>query len=169
MIYSTYTAFAGTVFLALTFALVPLSTQTIQSEQCSKQDLRALLQPGDSAYAMAMSLAQTLGTKGFTVKCVLRSKMSGLFKGQKGEALFRTHLGDFEAIFLPKEITFEQMTVIERRRNGWYNYSFEGDPEPLPPNEIQSPRRQFFVMQSNFLLETSSDELAEKLRLAVAK
>ena len=95
--------------------------------------------------------------------------MEGEFEGQDGAALFRTNRGDFEAMFMPKQKTFEKMKVLERQENGWYVYSFEGDPKPRPSSGIESPRRIYFVKHAHLLLETSNDLLAEDLRQAVSK
>jgi hypothetical protein len=165
---SAHTTFVGNVFFVITLLLASPSFLSGQSEKCSDQDLLAVLQPTNKAYSMAMELAQTLRAGDFTINCVLRSKEEGLFEGLEGAALFRTNRGDFEAIFLPKQRTFEKLRVLERQENGWYIYSFEGDPKPWPANRIESPRRIYFVKHSHMLLETSNDVLAEDLRRAVS-
>lgn len=165
---SAHTTFVANVFFGVTLLLASPSVLTRQSEKCSDLDLVAVLQPADKAYSMAMGLAQTLRARDFTIKCVLRSKEEGLFEGLEGAALFRTNRGDFEAIFLPNEKTFERLRVVERQENGWYIYSFAGDPKPWPANRIESPRRIYFVKHSHMLLETSNDMLAEDLRRVVS-
>jgi hypothetical protein len=162
-------AFFGNVFFGVTLLLALPSFLTGQSEKCSDSDLVAVLQPTDQAYSMAMELAETLQAEGFIIKCMLRSKMEGAFEGQYGAALFRTNRGDFEAMFLSKQKTFEKMKVLERRENGWYFYSFEGDPNPRSLSRMESPRRKYFVKHAHLLLLTSNDLLAEDLRQAVSK
>ncbi|HEX3227689.1 MAG TPA: hypothetical protein VHQ95_01920 [Pyrinomonadaceae bacterium] len=165
---SGHTAFLSNVFFAVTLVFCSPSVLTSQSEKCSDQDLLAVLQPTDKVYSTAMELAQTPRARDFTIKCVLHSKQEASFEGLEGAALFRTNRGDFEAIFLPKQETFEGLKVLERQENGWYIYSFEGEPKPWPANRIESPRRIYFVKHSHMLLETSNDVLAEELRQAVS-
>jgi len=163
-------ALVGNVFFGVMLLIALPSFLTGQSEKCSDRDLLAVLQPTDEAYSMAMELAKTLQAEGFIIKCMLRSKMGSMFEGQADAALFRTDRGDFEAMFLPKQKTFEKMIVLEREENGWYVYSFEGDPKPAwTPNRMESPRREYFVQHANLLLETSDGLLVEDLRRAVSK
>jgi hypothetical protein len=86
-------------------------------------DPPAFLQAGDPAYVDAMELAQTLRSRGFTSKCVLRSTMEGAFEGMEGAALYRTDRGDFEALFLAKPQTFVGLIVMEEQRNGIHTRS----------------------------------------------
>jgi hypothetical protein len=160
--------FAGNVFFGVALLVALPAFPTAQSDKCSDSDLRAVLQPTDQGYTMAVALAKTLQAHDFIIKCALRSKMGGAFEGQDSAALFRTNRGDFEAIFLLKQMSFENLKVLERQENGWYFYSFEGDPKPLSGG-VQSPRPMYFVKHANFLLETSDDRLAEDLRRAVSK
>src|SRR5439155_27213663 len=44
-------------------------------------------------YVGAMELAPIFRSRGFTVKCVLRSTMEGAFEGLEGAALYRTDRG----------------------------------------------------------------------------
>src|SRR5258705_7565564 len=104
---SAQTTFVANVFFGVTLLFASPSVLTGQSEKCNDQDLLAVLQPADKAYSKAMELAETLRAGDFIIKCVLRSKQEGLFEGLEGAALFRTNRGDFEALFLPKEKTFE--------------------------------------------------------------
>src|SRR2546428_1353827 len=92
---SAYTMFVGIAFFCATLLLPPPSFPNGQSDKCSDLDMVAVLQPTDkSSYSMAMELAQTLQAKGFTIKCVLTSKMGGFFEELEGAALFRTNRGD---------------------------------------------------------------------------
>jgi len=162
--------FVGNVFFGVMLSLALPSVLIGQSEKCSDRDLLAALQPTDKEYSMAIELAKTLQAEGFIIKCMLRSKMEGSFVGQDDAALFRTDRGDFEAMFLPKQKTFEKMEIIERQENGWYVYSYEGDPKPAwATKRTESPRRIYYVKHANLLLETWDDLLAEDLRRAVSK
>ena len=76
--------------VALLFA-TPRSVLQPKAAQCNPP---AFLQAGDPAYVDAMELAQTLRSRGFTVKCVLRSTMEGAFEGLEGAALYRTDRGE---------------------------------------------------------------------------
>jgi len=104
-----------------------------------------------------------LRSRGFTVKCVLRSTMEGAFEGLEGAALYRTDRGDFEALFLPKPQTFAGMIVIEEQQNGRYTYSFHGTPRPWPANRVDSPRPISFLWHANHFLVIRDDQLRVKL------
>jgi hypothetical protein len=159
---SVHTTFVGIVFFGVT-QLLPLSSfPKGQSAKCSE----AVLEPTNKAYPMAMELARMLQAKGFTIECVLLSKL-GFFEELEGAALFRTTSGDFDALFLPKPKTFEKLNVLERPENGWYFYSFEGDPKSRPGDGIQSPRRWYFVKHANMLLVMDDDALAKDLRRVI--
>jgi len=163
-------AFVGNIFFGVMLLIALPSFLTGQSEKCSDRDLLAVLQPTDEEYSMAMELAKTLQAEGFIIECMLRSKMGSMFEGQDGAALFRTDRGDFEAMFLPKQKTFEKMEVLERQENGWYVYSYEGVPKPSwATKRRESPQRIYYVKLANLLLETWDDLLAEDLRRAVSK
>jgi hypothetical protein len=164
---SVHTTFVGIVFFGMTL-LSPLpSFPEGRSAKCSDLDLVAVLQPTDKAYSMAMELAQTLQSKGFTINCILLSKMGGFFEELEGAALFRTNRGDFEALFLPKPKTFERVGILERQENGRYIYSFEGDPKPGSSTGIDSSRRRYFVKHAHMLLDVDDDALANALHRAV--
>ena len=138
------------------------------SEECSSNELLALLKPNDPAYPDAMELTRTLQSHGFIVKCVLQSKMSGTFAGQTGAALFKTDQGDFEVLFLPKEQSFDSLKTIERRENGRFLYSFEGDPRPHSPHPIDSKYPMFFEKHANEFFITSQPELAKTIVKALS-
>jgi len=163
----TSSRFVGNVFLGVTLLLALPAFLRGQSERCSDQDLLALLQPADNAYTMAMELATKLQAEDFIIKCVLRSKKEGMFEGLDGAALIRTNRGDFEAMFLPKYKSFENLKVLERREIGWYFYWFEGEPKPWLANRIESPRPLYFVKHANLLLTMSDNLLAEDLHRAL--
>jgi hypothetical protein len=48
--------------------------------------------------------------------------MTGMFEGQEGAALYRTSLGDFDALFLPVSQRFDALQILERRQDGRYLY-----------------------------------------------
>src|SRR5262249_51805391 len=88
------------------------------------------LQRSDPAYADADAFARTLAERGVIVSCIAPSKMVGTFEGQKGAALFRTSVGDFEFLVLPASQTFDALEIVARRQRGRYLYSFAGQPKP---------------------------------------
>ena len=133
------------------------------SEECSSNELLALIKTDDLAYADAMDLARSLQVHGFIVKCVLQSKMVHTFEGQQGAALFRTDQGDFEALFLPKPQTFASLEVIERRENGRLLYWFRGNPRPASPHPIDSAYPIFFGKHMNQLFITSESQLVASI------
>jgi hypothetical protein len=113
-----------------------------------------------------MALAQTLRNQGFTVKCVLQSKMIGLFEGEQGAALYRTNRGDVERLFLRKTQIFA-VQPVEKRRNGRYIYSFGGNPHPTGGSwDCATPT--YFTQRGNQLFVTSDAQLAADLDKALA-
>src|SRR5262245_12092692 len=98
------------------------STSSAQPEQCSSEDLRAVLRTSDSAYAETVALTKDLENRGYVVQCVLQSKLASFFEGQSGAALYRTDRGDFEALFLTKPRTFSSVRLIEHTDGGRYLY-----------------------------------------------
>jgi hypothetical protein len=137
------------------------------SDSCTPNDLLAIVKPDDPAYADAMNLARTLQAHGFIVKCVLQSKMSHIFDGQKGAALFRTDHGDFEALFLPTPQTFASVELIEWRENDRFLYSFRGRPSPTSLQPIDSAYPMFFDGHANQFFVTSNRQLAASIAMAV--
>jgi hypothetical protein len=136
------------------------------SEECTLNDLLAVVKPDDPAYVDAVSLARTLEAHGFIVRCVLQSKMVGIFEGQTGAALFRTDYGDFEVLFLPPSQTFASVEVIERHENDRFLYTFRGSPSPTS-GSIDSPRPMFFERHANQFFVTSNRQLADSVATAV--
>jgi hypothetical protein len=136
------------------------------SEECTQNDLLAVVKTDDPAYVDAMRLARTLEAHGFIVRCVLRSKMVSIFEGQIGAALFRTDYGDFEVLFLPASQTFLSVEVIERHENDRFLYTFRGSPSPTS-GPIDSPRPMFFERQANQFFVTSNRQLADSVATAV--
>lgn len=126
------------------------------------------LVPEDTAYADAAALARDLSDHGFIITCVAPSKMTGMFEGQEGAALYRTNRGDFEALFLPKPQTFDELQVIERQERGRYLYSFGGRPKPSPANLIDGSSPVYFIKYVNQLLVASDKELAAHLGTTLA-
>ncbi|SRR6266566_3946369 len=127
------------ILLLICSALLCLGSQSAWGNQqpCGPEEAQALLPVGNPAYADAVDLVRTLSSRGFVVKCILSSKMEGLFAGQEGAALYRTNRGDFETLFLPKSQNFNALQVVERRETGGYVYSFRGSPPPWPaPSEL---------------------------------
>lgn len=158
------------VFVARSIAMVLLVWSVPcggQSPQCGAQDLRAVLKSTDKAYWLAMNLAERLRNQNISPKCVLRSTMEGLFEELEGAALYRTDRGDFEALFLPKGLTFDALEVVERSESGRYIYSFSGRPKPWPANRIENIRRMHFIKHANELVIVRDSELAAHLQAAL--
>jgi hypothetical protein len=86
-----------------------------------------------------MDIGRNLMDHGFIVKCVLPSKMDGLFDGQKGAALYRTDGGEFDVLFLPKAETFDAVELVEQKQGKTYVYSFRGTPHSLPAWKARRP------------------------------
>jgi hypothetical protein len=133
------------------------------SQECSSNELLARLKPGDPAYEDATDVAQSLQSHGFIVKCILQSKMAHMFEGQIGAALFKTDHGEFEALFLPKEQSFESLVSTEHRDAGRFLYSFEGDPRPTSSQPINSKYPMFFEKHANKLFMTRESGLGKNI------
>jgi hypothetical protein len=122
---------------------------------CSPAELRNVLRPSDPAYVDAIRLAATLQKQGFTIQCVLPSKFSQFLPRQTGAALFRTTMGDFEALFRPKEQNFDDVLIVEKRDGNLsssrdatgYRYTLR-DPQGLKLQDMAG-RETFFVRHDN--------------------
>ena len=152
--------------LALAFFGFGAAHAASQTDGCADGNWPSL-QASDPAYEDAMALARTLGDRGFTVRCIAPSKMTGTFAGQKGAALFRTNRGNFEALFLPKPQTFDHLDIVERKESGRYLYSFSGRPAPWPANLIDGPRPTFFIKHMNRLVVAQDKATADALGAAL--
>jgi hypothetical protein len=138
------------------------STRPEQADPC---DRRALLPPTDPAYLEAMDLARTLKRHGLSVRCVMLSKEAQMFDGQLGAAFFRTASGDFDALFLPRSQTWDELKVVEQRDQGGYTrYHFGGAPKYSGTWEGKSV---YFVRHRNQLLHSPNQPLVAKLRAAL--
>jgi hypothetical protein len=161
----------------ITFAMIGLVTlavvrtiatqDAVPSAGCADLHWPAL-ERNDVAYAHAAALARALIEHGFTITCVAPSKMTGMFEGEVGAALYRTNQSDFEALFLPKPQSFAELDVLERQENGRYMYSFRGRPNPWPANLIDASHPVYFIKHVNQLIITDDKELAAHLRTTLA-
>ena len=118
---------------------------------CPPEELDNLLQRSDSAYADAEGLSATLHNEGLTILCVLPSKFAHFLPRQTGAALFRTTIGDFEALFRPKEQNFDDVFISETkdRRTMEYDYTFrDGQGRKL---RDMIGRETFFLRRQNIL------------------
>jgi hypothetical protein len=150
------------IVLAGWFAAPPLLAQ---SDQCRPEETAALLPPADPAYDDAIELMRAISEHGFTIKCVLTSKMGSFFGGLEGAALFRTTDGDFDALFLRSPKTFADLKINERHLKAGFGYTFAG--KPSRTNRMESVRRQYFLKNTNRLLVLSDDPLRIKLMRAL--
>jgi hypothetical protein len=154
------------IFLAILFLSPRTTSAATQGSECSAQESLAVLKANDPVYPDAMALAETLRNHGFIVKCVLQSKMVGLFEGEQGAALYRTNRGDFEGLFLPKSQIFA-VRPIEKRHKGRYIYSFAGAPHPTG-GSWDCAKQTYFTQRANQLLVTSDEQLLADLDKALA-
>jgi len=136
------------------------------SEECTQNDLLAVIKQDDPAYVDAAGLARTLEVHGFIVRCVLQSKMTHFFDGQTGAALFRTDYGDFDVLFLPPSQTFALVELIEWQEDNRFLYSFRGNPSPTSSQPIDSTQPMFFGRHANQFFVTSNRQFAESLATA---
>ena len=138
-----------------------------QVPECGSEDSAALLQPTDAVYSEAMELGSTLGEHGFAIRCILVSKLSGLFKAVEGAALYRTDRGDFDALFLHAPQTFAELKIVERQNKKGFAYTFSGKSRSWAINRLESERREYFLKHSTQLLVLSDEQLRTKLQDAL--
>ena len=120
---------------------------------CTPEELNNQIRPGDPAYADAIDLAATLQRHGFTVQCVGPSKFAQFLPGQTGAALFRTTMGDFDALFRAKDQNFYDVLILERidadlPSGGRYHYVFR-DPQGRKVQDMEGQSEAFFVRSRN--------------------
>jgi hypothetical protein len=147
---------------------VAMAQAQVSHPGCSPEELNNLLRPSDTAYADAIALAAKLQNHGFTIQCVGPSKFAQ-FLPRQGAALFRTTLGDFEALFRPKEQNFDDLFITEKRDanlSSWndgtgYRYTFR-DPQGRKVRDMAG-RETFFVRHRNILFITWQKNTAATL------
>ena len=150
--------------LLIILVVVHASPAASQNDPC---DPRALLPPTDPAHTEAMELARTLNRRGIQVRCVLLSKEAQMFEGQLGAALFRTDRGDFEALFLPRSQSWDEMKVVQQREAGGYaKYQFQGSPKYSGTWE---GKPIYFVKHRNQFLHSLDQQLVMRLRDALQR
>ena len=138
-----------------------------QVTECSSDDTAALLQPTDAVYSDAMELGSALGEHGFAIRCILISKLGGLFKWVQGAALYRTDRGDFDALFLPAPQTFADLKIVEHQKKKGFAYTFSGKSRAWAINRLESERREYFLKHTTRLLILSDEQLRTKLQEAL--
>lgn len=135
---------------------------------CSPEELKIALRPSDPAYADVIGLAATLQNHSFTIQCVLPSKFAKYLPRQTGAALFRTTLGDFEALFRPNEQNFDDIFISEKREeilSSWSNANYLytlRDPQGRKLRDIAG-RETFFVRHKNTFFMTWEKDTAATL------
>jgi hypothetical protein len=96
--------------------------------------------------------------------------LNGFFRGLHKAAFFRTDKGVVEVIFFPEPAGADKIRVTERRREGRYLYTFEGQPHPNPPGDtIDAGRPMYFLMHRNWFIVLSGKELYEALQRALTE
>ena len=163
--------FYFTTLVVCSGAFVAASAKSFSPSPVTYQSTdSSILKPADVAYAEAMEFAQFLNSKGVTVQSVHGSKFNGFFRGLKKAAFFRTDKGVVEVIFFPEPAGAEKVRVTERRREGRYLYSFEGQPHPNPPGDtIDAGRPTYFLMHRNWFMVLSNKELYDALQRTLAE
>jgi hypothetical protein len=152
------------ISLALLFLAYPRNIVG-KTAPCGLEELKASFPSERPSYPDAIALSDTLKKYGISVKCILTSKMEGMFEGRQDAALYRTDQGEFDVLFLPQPKTFDQLRVIERQDGQRYLYSFQGPPQPWSANLIDSAFPMYFVKHENTLLVLQDKQLAATLAL----
>lgn len=157
----------GLVIVPLVGSAVAQSTSPLAG--CSDVNWPPL-SPLDPAYASALDFTQELTQHHFIVTCVAPSKMTDMFEGQEGAAIYRTNEGDFEALFLPKPQNFDKLQIVEQRQRGRYLYSFGGLPGPRQANlKWNSDRPEYLIKHVNQLIVVRDKQLATRIESALAE
>lgn len=152
----------GLLSVLLIFAVIQPLPSLAQNNPC---DPRALLPATDPAYTEAMELAEALSRHSIHVRCVLLSKEAQMFEGQVGAAFFRTDTGDFEALFLRRSQSWDELKVVEEREAGGYSkYYFQGSPKYSGSWE---GKPVYFVRHRNQFLHSLDRQMVSKLREAL--
>lgn len=147
--------------LVLLLLLAPLAARAT----CSHEDAPDELERMDPAYEEAMKLKDRFDQKGLEVICVLASKSVRIFDGQLGAAFYRAKVGNIDVMFLRTSMDF-QIHVVERKKDGRYLYSFEGNPRAnFPIWDASHPF--YFIQLHNSMFATDDEKLAERLRAVV--
>ena len=149
--------------------LVVLAHAQGRPTSCSPEELRNPMRPSDPGYSDAMELAARLQNHHFTVRCVGPSKFAHFLPRQTGAALFRTTLGDFEALFRPKEQNFDDVFISEEWNASLpssdsdigYRYSLRD--RQGRKLQVMEGRETFFVRHDNILFITFEKETAGAL------
>lgn len=149
------------------FGGVPPQTSRISSSATGRNSDISLMQPDDTAYEEAMEFTRFLSDHGIVVKSVHRSKMESFFDGVTKAAFIKTGKGILEVLFFPEPTGAEKVQVTERREEGRYLYSFEGQPEPKPNDMIDSSYRNYFTMRQNLFIKISDKELDAVVKRAL--
>ena len=147
--------------------LLVASRLPAQVAECSSEDNAALLQPTDAAFSDAMELGRSLSDHGFTIRCILTSKLGALFRGLEGAALYRTDRGDFDVLFLSSPQTFADLQIVERQGKKAFIYSFSGKSRVWSANRMESGRREYFLKHDQQLLILDDDQLRVRLQDAL--
>ncbi len=138
----------------------------------------ALIAPGQPAYQDAMALKKNVESQGLIVRCIFETKFSSEFLDWKrnpplstseGETCFRTNLGDLEVLFMWKPRTFSELTIKERRKGGWYVYSYSGMSDVWPRNikEQASKERTYYFQHDNYLLSVGGEKRRDAVQGAL--
>ena len=149
--------------------LVVLAHARARPTSCSPEEIRNPIRPSDPGYSDAIVLAASLQNHHFTIQCVGPSKFAQFLPRQTGAALFRTTLGDFEALFRPKEQNFDDVFISEERNGSLpspdsdigYRYTLRD--RQGRKIRVMEGREAFFVRHDNRLFITWQKETADTL------
>jgi hypothetical protein len=157
-------AIVSVMALSLTSAIRPkMPQESLLAARCPNTNWPSL-QPTDPAYPYAADLLRALNEGGIAVLCVAPSVMTGMFEAEEGAALYKTNHGDFEALFLPPSNTFDRLRIAERREEGRYLYSFDGEPKPMSASPFDATQPLYFARNANRLIVAYSSALVSEIR-----
>ena len=147
---------------------VPMAHGQGRPTSCSPEEIRNPMRPSDPGYRDAIELAASLQNHQFTILCVGPSKFARFLSRQTGAALFRTTIGDFEALFRPKEQNFDDVFISEERNSSLPSDSDIGFRHTVRDRQgrkirVMEGRETFFVRHDNILFITWQKETAGTL------
>jgi hypothetical protein len=126
-------------------------------------DTLSLLQPGDSAFNDAKSVTSFLDRRGFTVRCVTRSVMTGT-AGVGKVAGFQTDRGTVTVFFVPLSERFHASSI---RTDHGYRITYSKAGQHPAHVVVRSNGPEYFFQRSGWIFSVLTAQLAETLGKAL--
>ena len=119
--------------------------------------------------AFAAPLVEALNQSGLTILSVQSSVSSAYFQSTNEAVWIETNQGILEAVFLADTAEAEQIRITEKsgpQETGRFTYIIQAPAPTLQQDlTIEAAFRLYFTIAQNMLLQTSSPELDQTLKL----